>query len=133
MKGRRLASKLPNTMRRDPGATGSVSFGFVDLPERGQPPLIRPEIEFHPGRRGAAERDLMIEKGESIHISLTGWFTDKVSLTHAQAAVVRDALIRMLGDEPSVVCLRCNHILSDAVISADLNEVACPNCTANMD
>lgn len=96
MSNRRLAGKLPGTMRRDPGEAGATFFGFVDLPARGEAPLIDPEIEFHPGRRGAAERDLMIEKGERVHISLTGWYTDKVSLTPAQAAVVRDALNRML-------------------------------------
>jgi hypothetical protein len=95
-KGRALAGKLPGTMRRDPGDAGTTFFGFVDLPARGEAPLIEPEIEFHPGRRGAAERDLMIERGERIHISLSGWFTDKVSLTHEQAATVRDALTRML-------------------------------------
>jgi hypothetical protein len=96
-KGRALAGKLPGTMRRDPGDAGTTFFGFVDLPTRGSPPLIEPEIEFHPGRRGEAARDLMIERGERIHISLSGWYTDKVSLSYEQAEKVRDALTRMLS------------------------------------
>ncbi len=97
MSGRRLAARIPKTMVRDPGPTSKSFFGFVDrIPARGEPPLIEPEIEYYPGRRGEAARDLMIERGEHIHISLSGWYTDKVSLTHEQAAHVRDALNRML-------------------------------------
>lgn len=96
MSTRRLAGKLPNTMRRDPGDTHKTFFGFVDLPARGEPPLVAPEIAYYPGQRGKAERALMIEKGERCHISLIGgWITDKLSFDHDQAIRVRDALNRM--------------------------------------
>lgn len=95
---RRLVEPRPNTMRRDPGETNKSFFGFVDLPSRGESPLIDPEIEFYPGRLGAAERDLMVEKGEAaIHISLSGWYTDKVSLPRHQAEQLYAALGRMLA------------------------------------
>jgi hypothetical protein len=97
-KGRALAGKLPNTMRRDPGEAGTTFFGFVDLPQRGDPPVIEPQRSALAGRRGVAERDLLVEKGELLHISLTGWYTDKVSLNDRQARFLRDALNSMLVD-----------------------------------
>lgn len=97
-KGRALAGKLPNTMRRDPGDAGTTFFGFVDMPARGAPALVEPELSILTGRPGHAERDLMIERGDDLHISLTGWYTDKISLNDRQAKHLRDILTLWLAE-----------------------------------
>jgi hypothetical protein len=91
---RRLAGKLPGTMRRDPGQSGSVSFGFVDVP----PVPDRPATTYTPravlhGRLGATERDLHLETSDTgIRLRLTGWFTDTLTLDRRQARWLRAAL-----------------------------------------
>jgi hypothetical protein len=92
--GRHLAGKLPGTMRRDPGQSGSVSFGFVDLPPPGRPTqrTYTPLAVLH-GRLGAAERDLHLETSDTgIRLRLTGWYTDTITLDKRQAMFLLDAL-----------------------------------------
>jgi hypothetical protein len=90
---RRLAGKLPGTMRRDPGDSGSVSFGFVDVPPRDDAkPTYTPLAVLH-GRLGATERDLHLETSDTgIRLRLTGWFTDTLTLDRRQARWLRAAL-----------------------------------------
>jgi hypothetical protein len=91
---RRLAGKLPGTMRRDPGDSGSVSFGFVDVP----PAPDRPATTYTPlavlhGRLGATERDLHLETSDTgIRLRLTGWYSDTLALDQRQVRWLRDAL-----------------------------------------
>jgi hypothetical protein len=95
----RLVEPRPHTMRRDPGPTNKTFFGFVAMPERGATPVLEPECSMLPGRLGHAERDLMVELVEesgNLHISLSGWYTDKVSLNDRQAIFLRNVLNRYL-------------------------------------
>lgn len=99
---RRLAAKLANTMRRDPGPAGSVSYGFVDLPAAPPAPAAPALVLELPGRRGASERDLVVERtGDAVTIALAGWFRDTLRLDLRQAAFVRDALTRALAPQDS--------------------------------
>jgi hypothetical protein len=84
--------------RWDPGPTNrSRSYPAVEQPAEVVPVALR-RAEL-PGRRGAAERHLLIEGRDVLNISLIGWYTDKVSLDERQARFLRDTLNAWVLDE----------------------------------
>jgi hypothetical protein len=65
---------------------------YPSRPPIAQPPPAETTRADLPGRPGAAERAMTLEKNHLYHISLNGWFTEKLSLDERQARFLRDTL-----------------------------------------